>query len=113
MILREPMILTEGPLPAYRHGEFYIPDRMMEGLRDYMLYGHEPGSFLMAVLCNNLIDACGAADQENARNLPAYAAFIYNEAPTGCWGTRERVHAWMEQRRAWQAARQQQGGAEP
>lgn len=96
-------LTKEGPMLTYRHRGCYIPDHMMEGLRDYIVYGHEPGSFLTAVICNNLIDACAHADEENARNLPAYAAFIYNDVPSGCWGSRDRMNAWMEERRAWWA----------
>ena len=76
--------------------EFYIPDRMMGGLRRYIEKRIKPGNFLTAVLQNDLREACGRADKENIRNLPAYVAYLYNEAPSTCWGSPERVTDWLQ-----------------
>lgn len=81
---------------TYRFRGYEIPDYMMPGLTRYVEQGIEPGSFLYAVLCNDLKDACGRADENNLANLPAYAAWIYNEAPAQCHGSPERVQAWIE-----------------
>lgn len=82
-------------MSAYTFREFEIPDRMMGGLKRYVEHGIEPGSFLMAVLRNDLHDAVGRADDENIRNLPAYVSYLYNEAPSPCWGSPEKVQAWL------------------
>ena len=54
------------------------------------------GHFLTAVLSNNLIDAVGQADEMNLRALPAIVAYIYNEIPSGCWGSPEKVKEWRD-----------------
>lgn len=81
---------------AYVHHEFYIPERMIGGLRRYVDNRIPPGDFLQAVICNDLVEACGRADAENARNLPAYVAWLYNEAPRPCWGSRDAMEAWLK-----------------
>jgi hypothetical protein len=83
-------------MSVYRFRDFYIPERMLEGLRDYIENGHEPGSFLTAVICNDLNEACARADEENLHNLPAYVAYLYNEAPWPSWGSAEKMASWME-----------------
>jgi hypothetical protein len=90
---------TEGPphTMTYRFKQFYIPDRMMLGLTRYVEHGTLPGDFLRAVICNNLQLAVGHADDENMANLPAFVGWLYNEAPGGCWGSREKMIAWHEQ----------------
>jgi hypothetical protein len=85
---------------AYRFWDFYIPGRMMGGLRRYVEHGIIPGDFLEAVLRNDLRGACERADEENRVNLPAYVGWLYNEAPGGCWGSSAKVDAWVEQKRA-------------
>lgn len=75
--------------------EFYIPERMMVGLNQYVEQHIEPGGFLRKVLENDLVGAAGTADEENLRNLPAYAAYMYNEMPEMCWGNKEKVNNWL------------------
>lgn len=82
----------------YRFQDFYIPDRMMGGLRRYIDEGIEPGDFLSAVICNDLKEACGRADDENLHNLPAFVSYLYNQAPSQCWGSEERFRDWMRTR---------------
>ncbi len=76
-----------------------IPDYMQEGLAAYIDQGRQPGDFLEAVLCNDLRGAVQNADSQNILVLPAYVAFLYNEAPGNCWGTHDRVDAWLEHHR--------------
>jgi len=78
----------------YRFNEFYIPERMMAGIRLYVDHGVPPGGFLTAVLENDLSGAVGHADAENLRNLPAYVTYLYNEVPAACWGSPAKVAAW-------------------
>jgi hypothetical protein len=78
----------------YTYQNFYIPERMMSGLENWVLYGIKPGSFLTAVLENNMVNAVGNADIENLQNLRAYAIYCYNELPSPCWGSKEKVNAW-------------------
>ena len=81
---------------TYHFRQFHIPDRMMGGLQRWIELGVPPGNFLSAVLTNDLAKACGRADDENIENLPAYIVYLYNEAPSQCWGSVEKVQAWKE-----------------
>ena len=81
---------------SYVWCDFYIPERMMPGIKRYIEEGIIPGHFLQAVISNNLSEACGRADDENMKNLPAYVAYFYNEAPATCWGSKERMQSWHE-----------------
>lgn len=82
-------------MSAYEFHGFVIPAHMVESLRDYVERRYEPGGFLMAVLENDLKGACGRADMENLRALPAYAAYLVNEMPSVAQGSKERVQAWL------------------
>jgi len=83
----------------YQFREFYIRPQMMGAIRRYIDEGLEPGDFLTAVICNDLAEACGRADEENLRNLPAFVAYFYNEAARGSWGSKERMAYWVEKKR--------------
>ncbi len=54
-----------------------------------------PGGFLTAVLSNDLTQAVARADDTNIRLLPEYVRYCYNEIPSPCWGSPERVEAWL------------------
>ena len=81
---------------SYTFRKFYIPSRMMGGIKRYIDHGVVPGDFLQAVICNDLQEACGRADEENLRNIPAYIGYFYNEAPAGCWGSKEIMQDWID-----------------
>ena len=73
-----------------------IPAHMMDSLRRYIDDGVPTGDFLRAVLANDAANALGRADSNNMWILPVYFTFLYNEAPAGCWGSVEKVDAWLE-----------------
>ena len=81
---------------SYKYRGFEIRDEMLEKLNAYA-ERHEPvGGFLRAVLENDLQLAVGRADASNLYNLPAYMIYLYNEMPSPCWGSPEKVKAWLE-----------------
>ena len=53
------------------------------------------GSFLRAVICNDLMEACGRADDYNQSMIYLYVKYLYNEAPATCWGSPEKYDAWI------------------
>lgn len=53
------------------------------------------GGFLRAVLSNDLTEACARADQRNQRQLHEIVTYIYNNLPMICWGSPEKVNAWL------------------
>jgi hypothetical protein len=81
---------------SYTFRGFTINDFMLRRLKAYVEHGECVGQFLTAVLENKLCEAVGLADENNLHNLPAYVGYLCNQAPQGCWGSPERVKAWLE-----------------
>lgn len=81
---------------SYTFRGFTINDFMLRRLKAYIEHGECVGQFLTAVLENKLCEAVGHADENNLHNLPAYVGYLCNQAPQGCWGSPERVKAWLE-----------------
>lgn len=53
------------------------------------------GSFLMAVLKNNLVEAICRADDDNRKDILEIVQYVYNELPGNCWGSPEIVKKWL------------------
>lgn len=87
-IQHESLRLTDSLL------ECHIPDYMWDGIADYILRGTPPGSFLRAVITNNLKEAAFQADDTNRNLLYNYATLFYWHAPSNCWGTTENYNEW-------------------
>ena len=90
----------------HRFKEFHIRDQMMSGIRLYIDEGELPGNFLRAVICNDLRMAVGYADEGNLRNIPAFVDYFYNVAPKDCWGSEERMLAWIKYKNSERAAKE-------
>lgn len=73
-----------------------VPEHVAEGLIAYVRHGRPVGGFLTAVLCNDLKEAVGRADEQCLDNLVAIVGWLYNEAPAACWGSLEKVNAWKD-----------------
>ena len=74
-----------------------LPERMRGGITRFRDNGVVPGTFLQAVLENDLVGAVGKADDENVTLLWHYANMLYNAFPArglGCWGSPEAVQDW-------------------
>ena len=71
-----------------------IPEHTQGALRRWVEDGFYPGSFLTAVLCNDLMGAVGSADAYNIRALKAITTFVYNRIPADAWGNAERMRAY-------------------
>lgn len=71
-----------------------IPEHMWSGIVYYIMHGTRPGGFLEAVFSDSLVEAAGRADEFNIQVLKNYAGFLYNVAPSECWGSREIVDKW-------------------
>jgi len=79
---------------GYKFRGVPIPDHLSEGLDLHVLHGLSTGSFLQAVLTNDLREALSRADAEALDALPAIVGWLYNEAPAQCWGSTEKVASW-------------------
>jgi hypothetical protein len=73
-----------------------IPDHCKEGLRGYIENGTPVGSFLSALLSNDLRGAFNKADATNAARIKNYLMFLYNEAPSECWGSPDKYAGWQQ-----------------
>lgn len=60
------------------------------------LLGITPGSFLQYVLQNDLMGAVGHADHINRYRLWEICSVVYNELPSQCHGSKDRVQAWHD-----------------
>ena len=72
-----------------------VPEHDIDALWLYINHGIEPGSFLQAVLENNLMESFRRADIENRHRLFEICSFIYNELPMSCHGSSEKVEKWL------------------
>ncbi len=69
-----------------------------EGIDRFAKYGQRLGSFLYAVLTNNLRESFGRADLENRRDIYEIVSYCYNEIPADIWGSEKEVQAWMDKK---------------
>jgi hypothetical protein len=73
-----------------------IKQTTLDELNRYVV-GHIPtGDFLKAVLSNNLVESFARADDENLQPMFEIIKYCYNEIPSTCWGSPEKVEAWVE-----------------
>ena len=77
-----------------------IPDYTLESLQRYYQYGLPPGSFLTALLQNDLFGAMATADEYNKEALQDICSFIYWEFPAETYGSEYKVLAYMSQKLA-------------
>ena len=82
-------------MSGYTFRHWSISADMLEAIQRYVDHGIGPGNFLSAVICNDLADAVGRADDVNIENLPAYVAYFWNECPSTCWGSVDKMKNWI------------------
>lgn len=72
----------------------------VRGTLQRYLENHIPaGSFMNAVLSNDLRESFATADDFNRYELFDIVKWLYNEAPGSCWGSPEKVKMWLERGR--------------
>ena len=76
-----------------------IPEHMRREVRGYINKGYTPGSFLYAVLCNNLVASAAQADDINRHLLFEWATFMHNEVPSVSWGSSEKVDKYIQDKK--------------
>ena len=72
-----------------------LPPVVLWNLRRYALNHVPVGSFLTAVLANDLREAVCRADETNLLSLRAIVLYVYNCLPDRCHGNLENVRAWL------------------
>lgn len=73
-----------------------VPEHTQEAFENYILRGYPPGSFMMAVLCNDFVGAVHKADHINKGALVDIAKWMLNVPPSECWGNSRAVKEWLE-----------------
>ena len=73
-----------------------LPEHCRESVKKYIEKGKPVGGFLRAVFENNLVETFLKADDINKRCLISYVLFLYNDAPSQCYGSREAYKRWVE-----------------
>jgi hypothetical protein len=72
-----------------------VPKTLHDGLVEYFAVRRPTGSFLQAVLENDLQQACLRADDHNRYRLGDLVRCLYHEFPERAWGSPAKVAAWL------------------
>lgn len=73
-----------------------IPTTTKEALDRYAKHRVPTGGFLRAVLEDKLFEAFNRADGENTRAMKEIVMYVWNDMPADCWGSKEKVDAWLK-----------------
>lgn len=73
-----------------------LPEHMQDSARLYIENGIPFGSFMTAVFSNDLTGAYRRADDVNTTAMIEWVRFLLNEAPIGCWGSKDSVDEWIK-----------------
>jgi len=74
-----------------------LPAQVQGGIKAYVMNKRAPGHFLSSVLKNDLLGAFSYADLSNRQDLHLIVKWLYNEAPSTCWGSKEAFDKWVTQ----------------
>ena len=74
-----------------------IKKSTLDSLKRYVENRIPTGDFLYAVLTNDLMEAMGRADNENREALFEICGYVYNEMPSTCHGSPEKVAKWLSE----------------
>ena len=75
---------------------YSIPQGVRSGIDDYVANHREQGGFVTSVLRNDLKWAVMRADPASFAALKVILLYCSNEIPPRCWGSPERVDAWLQ-----------------
>ena len=75
-----------------------IPLCIYEGLVRYVEDHCPTGSCLQAILENDLKEAFARADEDVGDAMWAIVAYLYNEVPSCCYGSKQKVAEWLAAR---------------
>lgn len=73
-----------------------IEPRFKESIDAWVETARRTGSFLDAVLRNDLAEAMKRGDPGALANLPHIAAYLYNDCPAMCWRSQTNVDRWIK-----------------
>jgi len=73
-----------------------LPPHTAASFKRYIEQRTPLGGFGMAVVENNLVKAFTRADSINVAAMKDIVGWLYWEAPAQCWGSPEKVKAWLK-----------------
>lgn len=76
---------------------YRIPPVTLEAMKRYTEHRIPTGSFLQAVISNDLQEAVLRADRDNMPVIPIIAYWFYMEAPSQCHGSIEKYNNWIKE----------------
>jgi hypothetical protein len=72
-----------------------LPPLVRRAVEHYIQRGWPPGSFVGALLRNDLHAAVTHADPHSLAALPGLVFWLAWHAPEDCWGTPDKVEGWL------------------
>ena len=72
-----------------------LPSTLRDGMQRYVEQSIRPGDFLFAVLQDKLSDSVLHCTHEALTDLPEIVRWLIWSAPPDCYGSAERVKAWL------------------
>jgi hypothetical protein len=76
------------------HMGMEVPVHTQETIKNYLLYGFEPGGFVTSMLALDMERALTTADTGNRQMMWVIGQWIIQNAPTGSWGDYDTVRDW-------------------
>lgn len=92
------MKLEPEAIEAFFDTDTFVPENLRPGLKRYIEDGVPVGSFLEAVLCNDLYKAVFKVDPITFLHLVTVVRWLWNFAPMDCHGSDAKVRGWIEAR---------------
>jgi hypothetical protein len=89
-------VTTDRTAQQNRMRQLELPEWTHEELLDYIHRGQFCGSFLEAILSNDLKQAVNRCMQHEMEFIPRFIIFLTNHAPMGCWGSPENYDQWRK-----------------
>jgi hypothetical protein len=73
-----------------------LPEGIRGAMQRYIEDRISPGHFLSNLLSNDLLGTFERADLNNRNKVYDIVHWLYNNAPGRCWGSEEKVLAWLQ-----------------
>lgn len=88
-------IIHERKDVAARCMDYEIPEHMWDGIERYIFDKIPGGSFMTAVMCNDLSQAAKRSDRDNCNALGAWGEFLFDCMPYDSFGSPLKVERWL------------------
>ena len=92
-------------------GDAEFSEETKNAIDNYVQHGVRPGSFVEAILMNDLKGSVLRADAANRQCLPALVTFLMNAVPSDAWGSKRGVNRWIAEHATQRVAALKNAGA--